>query len=138
MRVFLDTNVVVGAVATRGLCADVLRDALAHHDLIASEVLLDEIHRVLVTKLGVPTELASEVVTLIRKSAFLSEPSGTIDVSIEGAEDRALVLAAMAGRADLFVTGDRKLLKIARFGTMEIVSPRIFWERVRASSDRGG
>ena len=131
MRVFLDTNVIVGAAATRGLCADVLREALAHHDLIASEVLLGEIHKVLATKLGVSMELASEVVALIRESSFLSEPSGAVDVSIGSDEDRALIQAAVAGRAELFVTGDRELLEIARSGQMEIVSPRVFWERIR-------
>lgn len=131
MRVFLDTNVIVSAAATRGLCADVLREALAHHDLMASEVLLGEIHKVLATKLGVPMELASEVVALVRKSFFLSEPPGAIDVSIGSDEDRALIQAAVAGRAELFVTGDRELLEIERSGQMEIVSPRVFWERIR-------
>ena len=35
MKVFLDTNVLVSGFATRGLCADVIRLALAEHEPIA-------------------------------------------------------------------------------------------------------
>jgi predicted nucleic acid-binding protein len=48
MRVCLDTNVLVAAVATRGLAADVLRLTLAEHDLLVPEVVLTELRRVLV------------------------------------------------------------------------------------------
>jgi hypothetical protein len=34
MKVMLDTNVLASAVATRGLCADVLRAVLAEHELV--------------------------------------------------------------------------------------------------------
>jgi len=37
VRVFLDTNVLVAAVATRGLCADVFRSALASYELVSSQ-----------------------------------------------------------------------------------------------------
>ena len=47
MRVFLDTNVLVSAFATRGLCADVLRLILAEHTLVTGEVVLRELRRAL-------------------------------------------------------------------------------------------
>jgi hypothetical protein len=34
VRVCLDTNVLVAAFATRGLCADVLRTVIAEHELV--------------------------------------------------------------------------------------------------------
>jgi len=43
MRVFLDTNLLVSAVATRGLCADVLREVLLSHQLVISPPLLSEL-----------------------------------------------------------------------------------------------
>jgi len=38
VKVFLDTNILVSGVATRGLCADVIRLVLAEHELITGEV----------------------------------------------------------------------------------------------------
>ena len=43
MRVFLDTNVLAGAIGTRGLCADVLREIFASHDLLISEHVIGEL-----------------------------------------------------------------------------------------------
>ena len=43
MKVCLDTNVLVAAFATRGLCADVLRTVLVDHELVMGEVLLEEL-----------------------------------------------------------------------------------------------
>jgi putative PIN family toxin of toxin-antitoxin system len=131
MRIFLDTNVVVAAVSTRGLCADVMRETLARHDLLASEDLYDEIRRILQDKLGVPAEIVNEVVALLRESAHPSEPAWTINLPIKDRVDRGLVSAAVEGRADLFVTGDREILGLKRYGKMEMVSPREFWERLR-------
>ena len=52
MRVFLDTNVLVAAYATRGLCEDVFRVILAEHELVVSDTVLAEFERVLGQKLG--------------------------------------------------------------------------------------
>lgn len=43
MRVALDTNVLVSAVATRGLCADVFNLVLAEHHLVVSVTVLSEL-----------------------------------------------------------------------------------------------
>jgi len=136
MRIFLDANVFVASVATRGLCADVLRDVLGHHDLVASEELIVEIDRVLRGKLAVPEDVVVDVIALIRESACFSEPSGECDVPIDDPGDRALVSAALAAGADLFVTGDRGILLVGKLGPMEIGSPRSFWERMRGPVDK--
>ena len=54
MRVFLDTNVLVAAYATHGLCEDVFRVILAEHELVVSETVLAEFERVLGQKLRLP------------------------------------------------------------------------------------
>jgi putative PIN family toxin of toxin-antitoxin system len=136
MRVFLDTNVIVAAVSTRGLCADVLRETLARHVLVASEDLLGEVRGVLQNKLEVPAEIADEVVAWLRESAHPAEPARTMDLPLKDRADRGLVSAAIESRADLFVTGDREILGLARHGTMEIVSPRAYWERARGQGSK--
>ncbi len=132
MRVFLDTNVVVSAVATRGLCADVFREVLAHHQLVVSDLLLEEIRTVPRAKLGIPEKIVSDVVGLLREGSVLSKPSPSPDLPIDDPTDKALVSSALNGRADLFVTGDRELLDLAEVGPLDILSPRMFWERSKA------
>jgi len=36
------------------------------------------------------------------------------------------------GNADLFITGDKELLNLGKIGNMEIVSLRVFWEKLKA------
>jgi putative PIN family toxin of toxin-antitoxin system len=134
MRVFLDTNVIVSAVATRGLCADVFREALVRHQLVISEMLVDEIKAVLRAKFGVPEKIVSEVIGILREGSILSKLSPSADLPIRDPMDKALVASALKAKADLFVTGDRELLDLAKVGPLDIVSPRMFWERLKAQS----
>ncbi len=76
MRVFLDTNVLVSAVATRGLCADVFREVLTSHELIVSDALLKEVKKVLQQKFTVPPSLISEFLNLLKQDTIFIKPSG--------------------------------------------------------------
>ena len=53
MRVFLDTNVLVAAFATRGLCADVMRVVLAEHQ-VTGDVVLRELRKALARRIKLP------------------------------------------------------------------------------------
>ena len=60
VRVALDTNVLVSAVATRGLCADLFNLVLAEHELIVGETVLTELKRILREKIRVPGKIIDE------------------------------------------------------------------------------
>ena len=62
---FLDTNVLVSAFTTRGLCSDVLRTVLTEHDLIIGAAVIDELRRVL-KRFGLPKPQIEEIVELSR------------------------------------------------------------------------
>jgi putative PIN family toxin of toxin-antitoxin system len=134
MRVFLDTNVLVSAVATRGLCADVLREVLLSHTLIVSPPLYAELENTLRKKLRIPPELISEFISILKQDAHLSTPAAVPEVNIQDKDDVVILSSALNGDAGLFVTGDRELLELRRIGDMEIVSPRMFWERLKIQS----
>jgi predicted nucleic acid-binding protein len=72
LRVFLDTNVLVAALATRGLCADVLRTVLAEHQLLLSGTVIEELTRTLTEKFRLPETMVREVVTFLHASASLA------------------------------------------------------------------
>jgi putative PIN family toxin of toxin-antitoxin system len=136
MKVFLDTNVLVSAVATRGLCADVLREVLLSHQLIVSADLLNELEKVLRDKIGLPQPLLSEFVEFIQQDARLFESSPLQKVSVKDKTDIPILSAALNGKADLFVTGDSELIELERLENMEIVSPRAFWEKLRSTRSK--
>ncbi|OGP77636.1 MAG: putative toxin-antitoxin system toxin component, PIN family [Deltaproteobacteria bacterium RBG_16_49_23] len=131
MRIFLDTNVLVSAVATRGLSADVLRNSLIHHQLVISDSLIKELEKALCNKLGVPENLTSELVEVLQKESVFSTPSSLPDIEIKDKDDLTILSCALNGKPDLFITGDKELLGLKRIGNMEIVSPRAFWEKLK-------
>ncbi len=131
MRVFLDTNVLVSALATRGLCADVLRHVMAEHDLLVGEVVLDELRRVLKSKLRVPAALAGDIEELLRDYEVVPKPTRAAAVKLRDPADRWILASALAGHADVLVTGDRDLLDVADDLPLPVVDPRGFWDLVR-------
>jgi uncharacterized protein len=133
MKIFLDTNVLVSALATRGLCADVVREVLLSHQLILSPPLLTELEKALGEKLGVPPSLISEFIHVLKQDALFSSPTALPDVHLRDENDLIILSCALTGQADLFVTGDKEVLDLRKIGKMEIVSPRGFWERLKES-----
>ena len=51
------TNVLISALATRGLCTELFEVVLQSHELMTSESVLQELHRVLLEKFGQPEEV---------------------------------------------------------------------------------
>ena len=132
MRVLLDTNVIISVVTTRGLCADVFRAVLSDHDLVTCRKILHEVQRILRSKFSVPAELIFEYLELISHDAILAEPGGMPVVLIKDRNDLEIIAAAIAGDADVLVTGDAELQGIKSVQTVRVLSPRAFWEELKA------
>ena len=131
MKVFLDTNVLVAAFASRGLCEDLFRTVLTQHQLIVSEAVLTELERILVKKLRIPAPKATAVTMFVRRQARVSDPSQPAPWPISDPDDQWIVAAAIEAGADVLVTGDRHLLDDAAQIPILVISPRGFWEKLR-------
>lgn len=135
MRVCLDTNVLIAAVATRGLCADVLRTVLAEHELVIGEVILAELRRVLTTKFKVPADRIDVIEAIFAPFPVLPKPSAPSEVPVRDPSDRWILATALAGEAEVLVTGDEDLLSVAGDAPIRILAPRAFWELLRQPPD---
>jgi len=131
VRVCLDTNVLVAAFATRGLCADVFRAVLAEHDLVIGEVILSELRRVLHTKLKLPADRIQAVEVMLREFPVVPKPRRPIAIHIRDSADRWILATAVEGNADVLVTGDRDLLDVRDNSPIPILDPREFWQFLR-------
>ena len=128
MRVVLDANVVIAAVASRGLCEAVVELCLERHQTVTCAGLLSEVSKKLIVKLRVPRAIAEEYVAFFRGNAEVLVPAAVKSgVCRDPADERVLGLVE-PGRIDVIVTGDKDLLVVKRFGTATIVTPRQFWE----------
>lgn len=127
----MDTNVLVSAFATRGVCADMLRVVLAEHTLVTGEVVLRELGRVLRKRIGLPAAAVEEIDEFLREYEVVPKPATRTAIPKRDPADQWILASAIDARADVLVTGDRDLLDIAAGAPIKIVDPRGFWELVR-------
>ena len=136
MRVCLDTNVLIAAFATRGLCADVLRAVLTEHELVLGEVIVAGFRRVLKTKFKVPEDRISSAIAVFSTVEIVPKPAEPSPLQVRDRTDRWVLATALAGQADILVTGDFDLLDVAEQAPLPILAPRAFWELLRSGKLR--
>jgi putative PIN family toxin of toxin-antitoxin system len=135
VRIFPDTNVLISAFSTRGLCAELYEEILARHELVCGEVVLTEFRRILSTKLKVPEARVDEVLRALRRNPVYPEPPETAAYQIRDPDDGWVLATAISSRADILVTGDRDLLAAREeVAELRIMPPRELWETLRALS----
>jgi putative PIN family toxin of toxin-antitoxin system len=130
VKVFLDTNVLVSAVATRGLSADVVRLVVAKHELLTGVVNLAELQRVLRDTLHAPARTVRDLEAFLRTHTIVPKPAAVLDVPVRDPDDRWVLASAVAGAAEVLVTDDRDLLDLGDRAPLPIVDPRGFWELI--------
>ena len=128
MRVFLDTNVLASALATRGLCADILREVMNNHVLIVSEPLLKELQRILPKKFKIPSSITKEMIDFFRQDLIDANDDKILNIKIDDKDDIVILSSAIHRQTEAFVTGDKEVIGLKHIDNMRILSPREFWD----------
>lgn len=133
-RVCLDSSVLVAGFASRGLCADLVRVVLTEYEMILPEVVAEEVRRVLKNKLrlGESAEAAADAVLARCRIAPRSDVPSPVEV--RDADDEQVLADALAGGAEILVTGDHDLLAVADRSPIPILSPRAFMTLARGGA----
>jgi putative PIN family toxin of toxin-antitoxin system len=130
MVAVLDTNVWISAIALSGKLS-VIVDLLDTKRFVAavSAPILDEFSRILREKFHRPDDLVEQYRSTVAAYAILVDPQESISVLNHDPDNRILE-CAVAARADVIVTGDKKhLLPLKAFRGIAIVSPAEFLDR---------
>ena len=112
MRVILDTNILIGALITKGTPPDRLYRAWLRGDLelVTSAAQLAELANVLarprLQKFLDADEASALVENIGTRALILEDPPG-VELSPDP-KDNPILAAAIAGRVDLIVSGDKK------------------------------
>ena len=130
MKVFLDTNVLASSIATRGLCSELLEGVIHDHELLICRPVLQELERVLTEKLRLPEPVVTGFLDLLKAEGTLVESRKNLSIPIKDTNDIPILACASAGKADVFVTGDKELLDLRKFEDLAVVSPRELWNQL--------
>jgi putative PIN family toxin of toxin-antitoxin system len=128
VRAVFDTDVLVAAFVSEGVCSKLLiRARKRQFHLFLSPFILQEFERVLVRKLRVPRDEARDAVRLVSEAAFLILLPPKLDAPIcRDSKDDSVLACSLAAEIDYLVTGDADLLDLRSFRNTLIISPRNF------------
>lgn len=130
----MDTDVLVSAYTARGVSADLVSFILAQHEVFTGEVNLGELRRVLRDRFHASKDQLDAVEAQLRAQTIVPRPSQAPPIALRDPDDRWVLASAIAGAAELLVTGDQDLLAVADEAPVPIVDPRGCWERLRSGS----
>ena len=131
MRAVPDTNVLVTAIVFGGPPGKLIELAAEGYlRLLLSSALLDEFREVLRRKFGFSDAATYQAEVLFRRISIVVEPQREVTIIIEDPDDSRVLEAALAGDADVIVSGDRHLLRLEAFEGIPIVSLRELLKRV--------
>jgi len=132
VRVVLDTNVLISAILFGGKPRRVLEKVIRGEiQLCLSEPILEELRGVLRRpKFDYSPEAVQVILAeLIAISDFVN-PSKTLCVVSEDAEDNRILECAVEGGASYIVTGDVHLLKLGGYRDIKILNANAFLDKI--------
>jgi len=101
--------------------------------LILNDVIMTEFERALTRKLKLPEEQVAVAKAVFGVVKLVPKPQKPSEVPVRDPADRWILASAIAGRAEVLVTGDDDLLSVSSETPLLILSPRAFWELLRSS-----
>jgi putative PIN family toxin of toxin-antitoxin system len=119
----------VASIVADGLCRDLVRVRVHSHTIITSKPLLDELRRTLRVKFKAdPDKLP--LLSALHEQAEIVAPALLGERVCRDKDDDVVLATALAGKAEIIVTGDDDLLVLKRFRGIRILSPRQFLESI--------
>ena len=124
-RVVFDTNILVSALVFPGGQGEAaLRRIIEQTDqLVLSRPIVDELLEVLARKFARDAEELAHVAVFVTELAVVVAPKRRLRV-VEDDPDNRILECAVAGRADVIVTGDKALLALKLYKKIRIASLR--------------
>ena len=130
MKAVFDTNVLIAAFLTDGLCAKLLLRARRNEfSLILCPFILQEFQKFLQIKIKASNQEIEMAVNLLKEAASeINQPSifSGIERTCRDADDDNILKCALASESDYLVTGDDDLLTLHKYGKTKIIKPRQF------------
>ena len=128
MRVVFDTNVLVAAFLTEGVCSTLLvRARRGECELILSTDIIREFEQILRRKFLLSQSEISQVRKVLAEATKeVCRKVNPITPVCRDPDDDKILACAQQVHADYIVTGDQDLLVLKRYAAIPIVTPRDF------------
>ena len=136
MKIILDTNVIIAAFATRGLCNAIFELCLDRFDVVLSEFILQEVSSHLKGKIKLPPVQCETIVSYLRENCLVSEIDDVAKSACRDKNDLHILGLAQHALVDYIITGDKDLLELKHYKDCKIITPREFWSVTKETANR--
>ena len=128
MRVLFDTNVLIAAFISEGVCAKLMRRARKRQfSLVSSPAILQEFQDVLIRKFSATRRESQEALQVIMEAVeAMTQSERAVTGVCRDPEDDRILGCALSGEVDYLITGDEDLLVMKQFKAIRIITPRDF------------
>jgi putative PIN family toxin of toxin-antitoxin system len=127
VKAVLDTNVVIAAFLTDGLCSKLLVRARRNDfELLLSREITQEFEKNLRKKFKLTAAEVNQALTVLLEAGETVQEVRPIPPICRNPEDDKILALAKQEEADYLVTGDQDLLIIEQYDQTRIVTPKSF------------
>ena len=131
MIIVLDTNVIIAAFATEGLCHSLFELCIDQHEIYICDFILSELSRQFDKKLKLPKNTNDNIIDYLTENATLHNPPALPHQICRDKNDDIILSLADTAKAPYIITGDNDLIELKRYKNTRIITPREFWEILR-------
>lgn len=137
-RIVLDTNVLISAILFNGPPREVLELVVSGTvDCSLSLSILDELRDVLLRpKFGFSPEQALQVLEELHAVCDVINPILKTSVIAEDPDDNVVLECALESKADFIVSGDKHLLDLVEFKSIQITNPAAYLKTLSERMDK--
>lgn len=133
MRIVLDTNVLISALGWKGGNEYKIAQKCFNRQitLISAIETMEEFRKVaLRPKFGFGVEEIDEFISALIEVCEIIEPKDKFNVVTQDPSDNKFLDAAVSGKADFIISGDKHLLNLKEFKGIKILTPKEFLDYI--------
>jgi putative PIN family toxin of toxin-antitoxin system len=129
VRAFLDANVLVSSFSFEGVTRRLVARLVEGHTILVSPQVLEEFKRVSIDKIGVDRATIESFLQNFTKTVEVIHPPYHDRLDVRDPSDVDILAAAIKGKADVLVSGDKDLLEFKN-SPIPVLTPRALYERL--------
>lgn len=128
MKIIIDTNIIIAAFSSQGLCSLLFELSLDKYEIIISNHILNELEKNFRTKIKLSSKRITEIIDYLKSHCLLCDYQRyNISVCRDKDDDEILALGKF-NNVKYIITGDKDLLILKEHENIKIITPRKLWE----------
>jgi hypothetical protein len=133
MKLVIDTNVFISGIFWAGnFCSEIIdKWKNKKFELVSSIEIIEELIETLRNfKIKMPEEIIQRWKTMIIENSIIVEPTTKLNIVKDDPDDNKFIETALTGKADFIISQDKHLLKLKKYQTINLISPKEFLDLI--------